>query len=158
MHKIFGPHLRKFVLVFFHDFLIYSVIMEAYLQHLTKVFKLLRANKLFTKLSKCSFAEAQAEFLGHIIFGQCVSTDPGKVEAIVNWPCPKKIKELKGFLRLTCCYRRFIQRFAISKPLIELHKKGGFNWNNQAASVVDELKNAMIQALVLALPDFSVLT
>lgn len=131
--------------------------MEDYLQHLTEVFKLLRANKLFAKLFKCIFTEVQVEFLGHIISGQCISSDLAKLEAIVSWPYPKKIKELMGFLRLTICYRRFIQRIAIGKPLIELLNKGGFNWNNQAASAVDELKNAMIQALVLALLDFTIL-
>ncbi|XP_070030647.1 uncharacterized mitochondrial protein AtMg00860-like [Nicotiana sylvestris] len=76
---------------------------------------------------------------------------------MVNWPCPVNIKGLRGFLRLTGYYRRFIKKIAlISKPLTELLKKGDFLWNEKATAAFDELKNAMVHALVLALPDFSI--
>ncbi|XP_019240176.1 PREDICTED: uncharacterized protein LOC109220168 [Nicotiana attenuata] len=101
--------------------------------------------------------EAQVKYLGHIISGKGVSTDPAKVATMLNWPYPTIVKELRGFLGLTRYYRRFIERFEIiSKPLTNLLKKGGFYWNEQAAAAFDELKNAVVRALVLALPDFSI--
>ncbi|XP_019238918.1 PREDICTED: uncharacterized protein LOC109218971 [Nicotiana attenuata] len=89
MHKLFSPYLRKFVLVFFDDILVYSMSLEDHLQHLKMVFEVLRANLLFVKMSKCCFGRPQIEYLGHLISGQGVSTDPSKVEAMVDWPYPQ---------------------------------------------------------------------
>lgn len=125
MHHIFGPYLRKFVLVFFDDILIYSASLDEHLKHLQLVFQLLQANQLCAKRSKCSFAQTKVEYLGHIITGEGVSTDATKIDVMVNWPRPVCIKGLHGFLGLTGYYRRFIKNYAIiSKPLAFLFKKG----------------------------------
>lgn len=156
MHTVFGPYLRKFVLVFFDDILIYSVSLEDHVNHLQIVFDVLRANRLFAKQSKCRFAQASIEYLGHVISGKGVRTDRAKVAAMINWPPPKSIKELRGFLGLTGYYRRFIKNFAlISQPLTHLLKKGAFEWNENSTKSFEELKTAMTQAPVLALPNFS---
>lgn len=127
MHNIFRPYLRQFVLVFFDDILIYSATLQDHLKHLELVFKVLRENQLVAKRSKCSFAQAQVEYLSHIISGEGVSTDKAKVASMISWPQPKTIKELRGFLGLTGYYRRFIRNFAtISKPLTSFLKKGNF--------------------------------
>ena len=66
------------------------------------------SNKLYVKLSKYTFAEKEVEYLGHIIVGEGVKTDPNKVTTMVEWPRPQIIKELRGFLGLTRYYRKFI--------------------------------------------------
>lgn len=64
---------------------------------------------------------------------------------------------MRGFLGLTGYYRKFIKNFiAISKPLTDLPKKGVFSWNESATVVFEELKNAMVHAPVLALPDYTI--
>lgn len=157
MHQIFGPLLRKFVLVFFDDILIYSTSLHDHVKHLQMVFDLLKANQLFAKLAKCSFAQKQIEYLGHIISTEGVDTDGAKVEAMLSWPVPKSVKELREFLGLTGYYRQFIKDFAlISKPLSELLKKGGFQWTEKATQAFEELKQAMVKAPVVALPNFTI--
>jgi hypothetical protein len=98
MNHIFRPYLRKFVLVFFDDILIYSRDMNTHLVHLTKALTLLKQHHLFAKLSKCKFGCPDIEYLGHIISAQGVRTDPGKIQAMVDWPLPKTTKALRGFL------------------------------------------------------------
>jgi hypothetical protein len=75
--------------------------MEEHASHLTQVLQILRTNCLVAKRSKCVFATHQVEYLGHVITAQGVATDPVKIEAIISWPIPKSITQLRGFLGLT---------------------------------------------------------
>ena len=63
MNDIFRPYLRKFILVFFDDILVYSASWDLHLQHLGVVFETLRQHTLFFKLSKCAFGKNQVEYL-----------------------------------------------------------------------------------------------
>lgn len=67
MNKMFSPFLRKFVLVFFDDILIYSPSMTSHAEHLQQVLQTLQNNVFFVKMSKCSFGKPTIEYLGHII-------------------------------------------------------------------------------------------
>jgi hypothetical protein len=82
MNKIFHPHLRKFVLVFFDDILVYNKSMEEHISHLAQVLQILRANNLTAKIIMCVFATNQVEYLGHVINCQGVSPDSAKIQAI----------------------------------------------------------------------------
>jgi hypothetical protein len=104
MNEILSPFLRKFVLVFLDDILIYSPSLAEHEKHVQKVFDVLRAHKLFLKPSKCSFAQHSLEYLGHIISKDGVSTDPAKTKAMLQWPRPASITEVRGFLGLTGYY------------------------------------------------------
>ncbi|KAJ4786717.1 polyprotein [Rhynchospora pubera] len=127
MNELFQPYARKFILVFFDDILIYSKSLEDHVDHVSIALQILADNGLYAKLSKCAFGVQQIEYLGYIISAQGVSTDPTKVDTMVNWPVPKTVKDLRGFLGLTGYYRKFIRDYGtISKPLTDLTKKNAF--------------------------------
>uniref|UniRef100_A0A0A8ZHA2 Reverse transcriptase domain-containing protein n=1 Tax=Arundo donax TaxID=35708 RepID=A0A0A8ZHA2_ARUDO len=157
MNSSLAPLLRKCVLVFFDDILVYSRTYEDHIMHLRLVLELLAKDHWKVKLSKRSFAQRSIAYLGHVISAQGVGTDPNKISAIVNWPTPTNVKELRSFLGLAGYYRKFVRHFAIiSKPLTNLLKKHClFVWTADHEDAFQTLKSALCQAPVLALPDFS---
>lgn len=155
MNQILQPFLRKFVLVFLDDILIYSKNLQDHVSHLDQVLAVLRSHKLFLKASKCTFAKDNLEYLGHIISSQGVATDPSKIHAMLHWPTPTSVTELRTFLGLTGYYRRFVQNFGLmAKPLTQLLRQKHFNWSAAAQQAFEELKMAMTRTPVLALPNF----
>lgn len=156
MNDVFRSLLRKSVLVFFDDILIYSQDWGTHMKHLKEVLELLSAHSLVVNKKKCSFGQQSVEYLGHVITGNGVAVDPNKVVGVLQWPQPKNVKGVRGFLGLTGYYRKFIRDYGkIAKPLTELTKKDGFKWNEKAQAAFDTLKQRLTTAPVLALPDFS---
>jgi predicted aspartyl protease len=156
MNTIFAEHMRKIMLVFFDDILIYSKSKQEHIQHLKTVLQVLRENKLFAKQSKCVFATPQVEYLGHIISDKGVSTDPQKIVAVKEWPTPQTITQLRSFLGLTGYYRRFVQNYGqICRPLHDMLKKNSFKWTEVQTKAFNTLKESLITAPLMALPDFS---
>jgi hypothetical protein len=84
MNSIFEHQLRKSVLVFVDDILIYSKTLEDHIAHLRTVFSLLTKNSLFVKRSKCSFAQNKLEYMGHIISDEGVATDDDKTKVMLS--------------------------------------------------------------------------
>lgn len=82
MNATLSPGLRKFIIVFFDDILVYSPSLGAHLSHLRQVFEWLRAYKWKLKLSKCRFACESISYLGHVISVVALSTDPAKLQAV----------------------------------------------------------------------------
>ena len=80
MNKLFHPYLDQFVVVYLDGIVVYSQTLEEHAEHLKKVFQVLRDNKLYTKLEKCSFAQPEVEFLGHWIKDGKLMMDQAKVE------------------------------------------------------------------------------
>jgi len=156
MNSILQPYLRKFVMVFLDDILIYSPTLESHLQHLKSVLDTLRQHQFYLKASKCTFAQQQPQYLGHIISKEGVATDPKKTEAMCQWPSPSNVTELRGFLGLTGYYRKFVKHYGIiARPLTHLLKKKQFSWSEEAQVAFEKLKVAMVNTPVLALPNFS---
>ena len=109
MNSIFQPHLRKFLLIFFYDILVYSKDLKEHCDHLQSVLSILPNHQLHINGKKCLFAKPQLEYLGHLVSTKDVAADPNKISVMVEWPTPKSIKELQGFLELTGYYRRFFK-------------------------------------------------
>jgi len=94
MNTVLRPFLRKFVLVFFDDILIYSPSWSTHLQHINAVLTALCDHHLRLKRSKCDFATTSVHYLGHVISVAGVAMDQEKVAAIATWPQPGNVLAL----------------------------------------------------------------
>nr|XP_009762266.1 PREDICTED: uncharacterized protein LOC104214313 [Nicotiana sylvestris] len=127
MNDVFRPFLRRFVLVFFDDILVYSPSWSEHLEHLRVV---LQDHKLVAKRSKCVFGQQSVDYLGHVISHIGLAVDPAKITAIKQLPQPRSMKEVRGFLGLAGYYLRFIYHYAsVAAPLTDLLRKDAFQWS-----------------------------
>ncbi|KAL5789279.1 hypothetical protein ACOSQ2_004167 [Xanthoceras sorbifolium] len=77
------------------------------------------------------------------------------MEAMVDWPLPKDVFALRGFLGLTSYYWRFVENYGlIARPLTSMLKKDNFEWIEEVELAFEDLKGAMTQTPVVALPNF----
>jgi hypothetical protein len=156
MNDVLRPFLRRFVLVFFDDILIYSKTWADHLRHLRAVLDELQRHQLFVKRSKCLFGTSSVAYLGHVISAAGVAMDSAKVAAIHDWPPPRSVRAVRGFLGLAGYYRRFVHNYGtVAAPLTALLKKDGFAWDDAAMAAFVALKAAVSSAPILAMPDFS---
>ena len=155
MNEVLGSFLRQFVLVFFDEILIYSSSWTDHLKHVKVDFQLLREHRLSVKRSKCFFGAPSVGYLGHIISEQGVKMDPAKVAVVESWPQPRTVKALRGVLGLIVYYRELISAYgAVASPLTALLKEA-FSWSDDAERAFLDLKQALMSAPLLQLPDFS---
>jgi len=127
MNELLKPFLCKFIAVFFDDILVYSPSWALHLQHLEVVFSMLSQGSFHLHESKCMFAKTKLQYLGHIVLAEGVAPDPSKISAMLEWPTPTNTTNLRGFLGLTCFYRRFIRGYAtMATPLTTLLPKDHF--------------------------------
>ncbi|KAL4582831.1 hypothetical protein LXL04_007392 [Taraxacum kok-saghyz] len=156
MNELFRDVLRRYVLVFFDDILVYSTSVAHDYHHLEHVFQKLTTTQFKAKLAKCTFATNSIDYLGHVISAQGVQADLEKIDAIYCWPQPINFTTLRGFLGLAGYYRCFVPGYAIiAAGLSDFLRKPTFSWTPEAANSFQHLKKAMTQLITLTLPDFA---
>ena len=118
---------------------------------------MIKENELYVKREKCSFAQHEVAFLGHIVGGGKVKMDRGKIQAIVDWEPPTKVMELRSFFGLVNYYRYFIKGYStITTPLTDMLKKRKvWEWSQVCQDAFDRLKRAITEEPILALPDYT---
>ena len=144
-------------LVYLDDVIVFGKTFEGMLQNLRTVFDCLANAGLKLKPKKCALFSKQVRYLGHVISGEGVATDPEKVAAVAQWPTPISLKEVRSFLGLCGYYRRYIEGFAsIAKCLHSLSENDKpFVWSKDCQEAFDTLKGKLTNAPILAHPDFS---
>ncbi|KAA0039038.1 ty3-gypsy retrotransposon protein [Cucumis melo var. makuwa] len=128
MNRVFRKFLDTFMIVFMDDILIYSKTEAEHEEHLR-----------------------------HVVSKAGVSVDPTKIEAVTSWPRPSTVSEVRSFLGLAGYYRRFVENFShIATPLTQLTRKGApFVWSKACEDSFQDLKQKLVTALVLTVPDGS---
>ena len=123
MEDCLGDLNMNWCIVYLDDVIVFSKTPDEHLERLEAVFQKLSAAGLKLKPSKCTFFKTEITYLGHLITSEGVATDPKKIEAVIKWPRPKTVHDVRSFLGFVGYYRRFIKGFsALSRPLYDLTK------------------------------------
>lgn len=156
MDKVIPEELKANVFVYLDDLLIISSTFERHMEILQKVANCLAKANLTIGLGKSKFCFRELKYLGFIVGGGCMRTDPEKIDAIRKIPIPKSVREVRSFLGTAGWYRRFIRNFSsMTAPLTDLIKKGRkFQISEAAKESFDKLKLALTTAPLLAHPNF----
>ena len=147
--------LSAFVCVYMDDLLVFSRNHVEHMEHLRTVLGLLRKHRLYAKPKKCDWLKSELAFLGHIVGVDGIKVDPAKIQVVKDFPVPRNLKELQQFLGLANYFRRFVQGYsARAKPLVSLTRKSAaFVWSAECQAAFDSLKQYLMEAPVLAMPD-----
>jgi hypothetical protein len=107
MNHVLRAFIGNFFVVYFDDILIYSKTLEEHAEHIKQVLDVLRKEKLFANLEKCTLCINQVVFLSFVVSGQGIQVDESKVAAIKEWSTLDNVSQVRSFHGLAGFYRRF---------------------------------------------------
>lgn len=152
VNTVFTDILDVYVIVYMDDVLVYSDTPKEHHEHVREVLQRLHQNKLYANPKKCKWSTETCEYLGYILSPVGLTMANDKVKAIVDWPTPRKVKDIQSFLRFANFYRRFIYNYSnIVMPLTRLTRKDSlWLWSAQCQQAFDTLKFTFTHALILS--------
>lgn len=151
VNSVFADMLDICVIVYLDDILIYSEDLASHKKHVREVLLRLCKHRLYAKPEKCAFHTTSVEYLGYLLSPDGLTMSSEKIQAIVNWPEPRKVKDIQSFLGFANFYRRFIFNYSdIVVPLTRLTRKGIlWNFSEDCRKSFEALKKAFTSAPIL---------
>ncbi|UYV69541.1 K02A2.6-like [Cordylochernes scorpioides] len=137
------------------DIMVYGSCQEEHDKRLETVLTRVSKSGLTLNKDKCKFAVTTIKFLGHQIGPNGIQVDPKRKRAILEFPKPTSVKELKQFLGMVNFSARFVPNLAeILHPMNKLlSKKEEWIWGDDQDRAFDQIKKNLISAPGLALYD-----
>ena len=163
MESCLGDYHLKYCIIYLDDIIIFSKTPEEHISRLCKVFQKLDEAGLCLKPNKCKFFRDRLEYLGHVVSSKGIEPNPKKIVAIINWPQPRNITQIRSFLGFCNYYRKFIEVYTqVAKPLCQLltgenakKKTNEVEWTEQCEQAFNKLKDICSDTPILAYVDYS---
>lgn len=152
INNIFSDYMYRTMIAYLDDICCFGKNFEESYDRLEQIFERLEEAGLKLRTDKCFFFNSQIDLLGQKVSKDGLMPLEKNIEAIINFPIPQKVKDVRAFVGLTSYYRRYIRNFAkIAGPLTGLTKKENtFYWGKEQDRAFEILKQAIISAPVLA--------
>lgn len=159
---LFGPEFEPKIFTYLDDIIVATATFEEHVKLLGIVKNRLQSANLTINASKCEFFKTSLVYLGFVVGQNSLRTDPNKVSAMINYPRPTNVTEVRRFMGLCSWYRRFIKDFStLMSPVNDLIKGKGRNkkqkieWTPEAEQSFLSIKQALVSAPILCQPDFT---
>lgn len=121
MDNILREKIGKTCHIYIDDIMFFSETSEQHLYDLQEIIDILFTANMKFSIEKSKFFRKETEFLGFLVSYKIIKNDLPKIKTIVDYPPPRSIRKLRGFLGLTGYYRKFVQNYAsVAKPLTKL--------------------------------------
>jgi len=102
------------------------------------------------------FLDKKREFMCRVVLAKGMKVGPKKIMEIIEWPSPKMITSLRGFLGMIGHYKRFVKNYVdIMAPLTTLFKKHTFRWNNEVEDYFKNMNTLMTSTPILETLNFT---
>lgn len=154
--RVIGVDLEKYVLVYLDDIVVFTPTFQKHLEVLDQVFERIRKADLTLNREKCKLCVPELRYLGYVVNAAGLLVDPEKIQAILQIPTPKNVKDVRRLVGLASWYRRFIPNFStLLTPLFGLLKKNTpFLWNSGCETAFEAIRNHLTTAPILTCPNF----
>ena len=154
MEIIFRGLQWKSLVIFLDDIILFNDTFEQHLGNLNEVLERLTKAGLKLKPSKCNLIRKEVLFLGHVVSEAGITVDPEKIRAVVDWPVPKNVHDIRVFIGFCSYYRRFVRGFSsIVGPLTHLlEAEVKFEWTEECMDAFKKLKEILTSQAVMAYP------
>lgn len=156
MNTVFAGLLYHGVVLYLDDLVSYGENFDLQLSNLEETLRRLRDAGLKIKTSKCHFFYQKIKFLGFEVQPEGIHPSEDNVKAILDFPKPKTVKDVRSFLGMTSFYRKFVPGYSnVSHPLTELTKKDqvsskSLTWEEPQENAFQSLKQALANPPLLA--------
>ena len=162
METYLGDLHLNWCIIYLDNVVIFFKSPEEHIEQLDAVLTKIEDAGLKLKPSKCEFFKRRIAYLGHIVSDKGIETDPKKIEAILKWPVPKTVHDVRSFLGFTNYYRKFIYKYAQkAKPLNKLisgdnvkKKHSKVDWTDECKTAFDLLKETCTNTPILAYANY----
>ena len=156
MDIAFAKEIHDFLVIYLDDLTVFSKTDQEHLDHLRQVFIKCRKYGISLNPKKSLFGLEEGKLLGHIISKDGIRIDPERIQAILQIPHPRNIKELQAFIGKINFLRRFISSLAELLRLLTnmLRKDSSIDWTVEAKQSFEEIKMALTKTPVLTSPKF----
>eukprot|EP00253_Pinus_taeda_P015826 PITA_15826 len=156
MDIAFAKEIHDFLAVYLDDLTPFSKSDQEHLKHLRQIFMTCRKYGISLNPKKSLFSHEEGKLLGHIISKDGIRIDPERIQAILQIPYPRNIKELQAFLGKINFLRRFIPNLAELIRLLRnmLKKDAKVKWSLETKQAFENIKTALTQTPVLTIPQF----
>lgn len=157
MDKTLGHKYDDKVFCYLDDIVVCSKTFEEHMEMLSYVADRLLMAGLTINVKKSVFCKKELKFLGNILGEEGLKPDPDKYAAILNYPVPRTVKDVRRLIGAASWFRKFIPNFAtIVAPITDLIKKkpSKIQWNPAAQEAFEKLKTLLISSPILIAPCF----
>nr|QBG82596.1 putative uncharacterized protein [Papaver somniferum] len=152
---IFRAWIGSTLEVYVDDMLVKSKLRKDHHHDLRDIFEAMRKHHMKVNPEKCTFGVTSGKFLGYLVKKRGIEVDPVKIQAIVEMPSPKNLKEVQKLNGSIASLGRFIARSSEKcKHFFNILKKGSkFEWTAECEEAFQKIKEHLASILILQKPD-----